>query len=204
MKRTLYIFLIGLLFRSRLHFLCRWSHDAKQRWKYGKRRYTSGNRPYPCTQASDYPWYWPRRVEALTRFGSSVLTNSANTSGEGSRKFYCNPTGWLLFLWSENPGSTEESTSCRMCTLDDFNDRDNFGRNETTVTPSFVSASGRMCYWGRVAFNNDNDLEAFRNGGNVTLYRNQAQVRWNTNLPQGMKIWLWHLQPPCMGNPCTI
>lgn len=90
---------------------------------------------------------------------------------------------------AEIPGSTRRIHFLSNVYLDDFNDRDNFGRNETTVIPSFVSASGRMCYWGRVAFNNDNDLEAFRKGGNVTLYRNQAQVRWNTNLPQGMKIY---------------
>lgn len=89
----------------------------------------------------------------------------------------------------EIPGATRIIHFLSNVYLDDFNDRDNFGRNETTVIPSFVSASGRMCYWGRVAFNNDNDLEAFRNGGNVTLYRNQAQVRWDTNLPQGMKIY---------------
>lgn len=67
--------------------------------------------------------------------------------------------------------------------LDEFNDRDNFGRNETTVIPSFVSASGRMSYWGR------SDLATLQSGGNVELYRNQAQVRWDTNLPQGMKIY---------------
>ena len=67
--------------------------------------------------------------------------------------------------------------------LDEFNDRDNFGRNETTVIPSFVSASGRMSYWGR------SDLATLQSGGNVELYRNQAQVHWDTNLPQGMTIY---------------
>lgn len=67
--------------------------------------------------------------------------------------------------------------------LDEFNDRDNFGRNETTVIPSFVSASGRMSYWGR------SDLATLQSGENVELYRNQAQVHWDTNLPQGMTIY---------------
>lgn len=67
--------------------------------------------------------------------------------------------------------------------LDEFNDRDNFGRNETTVIPSFVSASGRMSYWGR------SDLATLQSRRNVELYRNQAQVHWNTNLPQGMTIY---------------
>lgn len=67
--------------------------------------------------------------------------------------------------------------------LDEFNDRDNFGRNETTVIPSFVSASGRMSYWGR------SDLATLQSRENVELYRNQAQVHWDTNLPQGMTIY---------------
>lgn len=67
--------------------------------------------------------------------------------------------------------------------LDEFNDRDNFGRNETTVIPSFVSASGRMSYWGR------SDLATLQSRGNVELYRNQAQVHWDTDLPQGMTIY---------------
>lgn len=87
------------------------------------------------------------------------------------------------------PSSTRRIHFLSNVYLDDFNDRDNFGRNETTVIPSFVSASGRMCYWGRVAFNSESDLEAFQNRGNVTLYRNQAQVRWNTTLPEGMRIY---------------
>ena len=89
----------------------------------------------------------------------------------------------------EIPSSTRRIHFLSNVYLDDFNDRDNFGRNETTVIPSFVSASGRMCYWGRVAFSNESDLDNFANGGNVTLYRNQAQVRWDTTLPQGMNIY---------------
>lgn len=81
------------------------------------------------------------------------------------------------------PGSTDIIHFLSNVYLDDFNDRDNFGRNETTVIPSFVSASGRMCYWGR------SNLATLQSGGNVELYRNQAQVRWNTTLPEGMRIY---------------
>lgn len=81
------------------------------------------------------------------------------------------------------PGSTDIIHFLSNVYLDDFNDRDNFGRNETTVIPSFVSASGRMCYWGR------SNLATLQSGGNVELYRNQAQVRWNTTLPEGMTIY---------------
>lgn len=89
----------------------------------------------------------------------------------------------------EIPGSTRIIHFLSNVYLDDFNDRDNYGRNETTVIPAFVSASGRMCYWGRVKFDDENTLTAFANGGNVTLYRNQAKVKWDlSEAPSGMKI----------------
>ena len=81
------------------------------------------------------------------------------------------------------PSSTDIIHFLSNVYLDEFNDRDNFGRNETTVIPSFVSASGRMSYWGR------SDLTTLQSEGNVELYRNQAQVRWDTNLPNGMTIY---------------
>lgn len=86
-------------------------------------------------------------------------------------------TGYYSFE-VEIPSSTRRIHFLSNVYLDDFNDRDNFGRNETTVIPSFVSASGRMCYWGRTTFADEAALKNFAAGGNVTLYRNQAQVRW--------------------------
>ena len=89
----------------------------------------------------------------------------------------------------EIPGSTCIIHFLSNVYLDDFNDRDNYGRNETTVIPSFVSASGRMCYWGRVQFDNEDELAEFAKSGNVTLYRNQARVRWDmSEAPSGMKV----------------
>lgn len=89
----------------------------------------------------------------------------------------------------EIPGSTRIIHFLSNVYLDDFNDRDNYGRNETTVIPSFVSASGRMCYWGRVQFDNEDELAEFAKSGNVTLYRNQARVRWDmSEAPSGMKV----------------
>ena len=89
----------------------------------------------------------------------------------------------------EIPGSTLIIHFLSNVYLDDFNDRDNYGRNETTVIPSFVSASGRMCYWGRVQFDNEDELAEFAKSGNVTLYRNQARVRWDmSEAPSGMKV----------------
>lgn len=74
------------------------------------------------------------------------------------------------------PGSTRIIHFLANVYLDDFNDRDNYGRNETTVIPAFVSASGRMCYWGRKQFVGEDELNEF--AGNILLYRNQAKVRW--------------------------
>ena len=89
----------------------------------------------------------------------------------------------------EIPGSTRIIHFLSNVYLDDFNDRDNYGRNETTVIPAFVSASGRMCYWGRVKLDSEEALTAFAESGNVTLYRNQAKVKWDlSEAPSGMKI----------------
>ena len=87
------------------------------------------------------------------------------------------------------PGSTRIIHFLSNVYLDDFNDRDNYGRNETTVIPAFVSASGRMCYWGRVKLDSEEALTAFAESDNVTLYRNQAKVKWDlSEAPSGMKI----------------
>ena len=89
----------------------------------------------------------------------------------------------------EIPGSTRIIHFLSNVYLDDFNDRDNYGRNETTVIPAFVSASGRMCYWGRVKLDSEEDLTKFAESGNVTLYRNQAKVKWDlSEAPSGMEI----------------
>lgn len=89
----------------------------------------------------------------------------------------------------EIPGSTRIIHFLSNVYLDDFNDRDNYGRNETTVIPAFVSASGRMCYWGRVKLDSEEDLTKFAKSGNVTLYRNQAKVKWDlSEAPSEMKI----------------
>lgn len=89
----------------------------------------------------------------------------------------------------EIPGSTRIIHFLSNVYQDDFNDRDNYGRNETTVIPAFVSASGRMCYWGRVKLDSEEDLTKFAESGNVTLYRNQAKVKWDlSEAPSGMEI----------------
>lgn len=93
----------------------------------------------------------------------------------------------------EIPGSTRIIHFLSNVYLNDFNDRDNYGRNETTVIPAFVSASGRMCYWGRKQFVEEGQtgetLKEFSNGGNVTLYRNQAKVKWDlSQAPSGMRV----------------
>ena len=78
----------------------------------------------------------------------------------------------------EVPGVTRIIHFLSNVYLDDFNAA--LGTNETTLIPSMVSASGRMTYWGREAFADENALLAFAAGNDdpVTLYRNQAQVRY--------------------------
>ena len=190
MKRTLYIFLIGLLFGAGFTSC---ADEAMMQNNGGST--ANGDIHLKVTA------HIPAPKQVITRdidpdgLGVNTLWLFCfNEFGEyiGRREagnFTATQQVGYYSFEAKIPGSTRRIHFLSNVYLDDFNDRDNFGRNETTVIPSFVSASGRMCYWGRVAFNNDNDLEAFRNGGNVTLYRNQAQVRWNTNLPQGMKIY---------------
>ena len=77
----------------------------------------------------------------------------------------------------EVPGSTRVIHFLSNIYLDDVNATP--GMNETTLIPSIVSASGRMTYWGRAAFDGRDALETFATSGHVELYRNQAKVRWD-------------------------
>lgn len=77
----------------------------------------------------------------------------------------------------EVPGSTRIIHFLSNIYLDDVNATP--GMNETTLIPSIVSASGRMTYWGRAAFDGRDALETFATSGHVELYRNQAKVRWD-------------------------
>ena len=89
----------------------------------------------------------------------------------------------------EVPGSTRAIHFLSNVYLDDINAAP--GVSETTLIPSIVSASGRMTYWGRVHFANENELNTFANSGHVTMYRNQAQVRWDvigTAQEEGLQV----------------
>lgn len=88
------------------------------------------------------------------------------------------------------PGSTRIIHFLSNIYLDDISASP--GMNETTLIPSLVSASGRMVYWGRKAFADASELEAFSQGGNVELFRNQAQVRWQiTGTAANEKLQVW-------------
>lgn len=190
MKRTLYIFLIGLLFGAGFTSC---ADDVVTQQNSG----TTANDDIRLKVTANIPA--PKQVITRDIDPDGLGVNTLwlfcfNEYGEyiGRREAGNFATTDRVGYYSfdvEIPGSTRRIHFLSNVYLDDFNDRDNFGRNETTVIPSFVSASGRMCYWGRVAFSNESDLDNFANGGNVTLYRNQAQVRWDTTLPQGMNIY---------------
>lgn len=90
----------------------------------------------------------------------------------------------------EVPGATRIIHFLSNIYLDDISASP--GMNETTLIPSIVSASGRMAYWGRKEFSNTNELQTFASGGNVELFRNQAQVCWSVEgeaLSKNLKVW---------------
>ncbi len=90
----------------------------------------------------------------------------------------------------EVPGATRIIHFLSNIYLDDISASP--GMNETTLIPSIVSASGRMAYWGRKEFSNANELQTFASGGNVELFRNQAQVCWSVEgeaLSKNLKVW---------------
>ena len=190
MKRTLYIFLIGLLFGAGFTSC---ADDVVTQQNSG----TTANDDIRLKVTANIPV--PKQVITRDIDPDGLGVNTLwlfcfNEYGEyiGRREAGNFATTDRVGYYSfdvDIPGSTRRIHFLSNVYLDEFNDRDNFGRNETTVIPSFVSASGRMCYWGRVAFSDENELTQFSTGGNVTLYRNQAQVRWDTNLPEGMHIY---------------
>ena len=183
MKRTLYIFLIGLLFGAGFTSC---ADEAMMQNNGG----STANGDIHLKVTAHIPA--PKQVITRDIDPDGLGVNSLwlfcfNDFGEyiGRREVvnFENAGGGKYSFEVDVPSSTNVIHFLSNVYLDEFNDRDNFGRNETTVIPSFVSASGRMSYWGR------SDLATLQNRGNVTLYRNQAQVRWNTTLPEGMRIY---------------
>lgn len=183
MKRTLYIFLIGLLFGAGFTSC---ADEAMMQNNGG----STANGDIHLKVTAHIPA--PKQVITRDIDPDGLGVNSLwlfcfNDFGEyiGRREVvnFENAGGGKYSFEVDVPSSTNVIHFLSNVYLDEFNDRDNFGRNETTVIPSFVSASGRMSYWGR------SDLATLQSGGNVTLYRNQAQVHWDTKLPQGMTIY---------------
>ena len=183
MKRTLYIFLIGLVFGAGFTSCAdetMMQNNSGIMANGDIRLKVTANIPAPkqvITRDIDPDGLGVNTLWlfCFNEYGEYIGRREAGNfqnAGEGKYSFEV-----------DVPGSTHIIHFLSNVYLDEFNDRDNFGRNETTVIPSFVSASGRMAYWGR------SNLETLQNGGNVELYRNQAQVRWDTNLPEGMNIY---------------
>lgn len=63
----------------------------------------------------------------------------------------------------------------------DINDNDHYGQTEAELMTQFTSSSGRLVYWGREVFKDENELNEFAAGSSereVHLYRNQAAITW--------------------------
>ena len=86
---------------------------------------------------------------------------------------------------AEVPASTRRLHFLANVNMDNFSDRDNIGRHENEVIAPMVSSSGNLVYWGYELFDDETALTNFAAGsaGAVTLYRNQALVRYEVQNP---------------------
>lgn len=86
---------------------------------------------------------------------------------------------------AEVPASTRRLHFLANVNMDNFSDRDNIGRHENEVIAPMVSSSGNLVYWGYKLFDDETALTSFAagNAGAVTLYRNQALVRYEVQNP---------------------
>ncbi|WP_304195513.1 hypothetical protein [Phocaeicola plebeius] len=89
------------------------------------------------------------------------------------------------------PSSTRILHLLANVNMDNFVDADYIGRHENEVIAPMVSSSGNLVYWGRKTFTSKDDLTAFANNPTaITLYRNQAQIKYNVT-GSGLDVLGW-------------
>lgn len=92
------------------------------------------------------------------------------------------------------PSSTRILHLLANVNMDNFVDADYIGRSESEVIAPMVSSSGNLVYWGRKTFTSEEDLTGFAaqpTGGAITLYRNQAQVKYTVAPGSGLEVLGW-------------
>lgn len=91
------------------------------------------------------------------------------------------------------PSSTRILHLLANVNMDNFVDADYIGRHENEVIAPMVSSSGNLVYWGRKTFTSVDDLTSFAAssaGQSITLYRNQAQIKYNVT-GSGLEVLGW-------------
>lgn len=91
------------------------------------------------------------------------------------------------------PSSTRILHLLANVNMDNFVDADYIGRHENEVIAPMVSSSGNLVYWGRKTFTSEGDLTSFAASSgsqSITLYRNQAQIKYNVT-GSGLEVLGW-------------
>lgn len=89
------------------------------------------------------------------------------------------------------PSSTRKLHLLANVNMDNFVDADYIGRSESEVIAPMVSSSGNLVYWGRKTFETEDDLTNFAaQPATITLYRNQAQVKYEVS-GSGLEVLGW-------------
>lgn len=103
------------------------------------------------------------------------------------------PEGGTGKFTASVPSSTRSLHLLANVNMDNFVDADYIGRSESEVIAPMVSSSGNLVYWGRKTFTSEEDLTDFAAQPTeaITLYRNQAQVKYTVARGSGLEVLGW-------------
>ncbi|MCF2575264.1 hypothetical protein I6E18_03545 [Phocaeicola barnesiae] len=103
------------------------------------------------------------------------------------------PEGGTGKFTASVPSSTRSLHLLANVNMDNFVDADYIGRSESEVIAPMVSSSGNLVYWGRKTFTSEEDLTDFAAQPTeaITLYRNQAQVKYTVAPGSGLEVLGW-------------
>lgn len=117
----------------------------------------------------------------ISRVQATLTENNVGSEGGGGK------------FTASVPSSTRYLHLLANVNMDNFVDADYIGRSESEVIAPMVSSSGNLVYWGRKTFTSEEDLTGFaaEPTGTITLYRNQAQVKYTVASGSGLEVLGW-------------
>lgn len=117
----------------------------------------------------------------ISRVQATLTENNVGSEGGGGK------------FTASVPSSTRYLHLLANVNMDNFVDADYIGRSESEVIAPMVSSSGNLVYWGRKTFTSEEDLTGFaaQPTGTITLYRNQAQVKYTVASGSGLEVLGW-------------